>query len=75
MLLTKKGIKSISFAVDGVEAVKAITESRSASSGSIDLSSFDLIFMDNTMPNMVRFICHELFMYYMLLFFYVNYYT
>lgn len=57
MLLSRKGIQNISFANDGVQAVNTVVASRTPSSSSSDsplLSCFDLIFMDNTMPLLVR---------------------
>jgi len=47
MLLKKKGVQTIYFAEDGVQALDM------ALSGSSD---FDIIFMDNTMPKMVYLI-------------------
>lgn len=54
MLLSRKGIQNISFANDGVQAVNTVVASRTSSSDSPLQSCFDLIFMDNTMPLMVR---------------------
>ncbi len=45
LLLQQKGIKPIDFAEDGVKAIDCIQ--------SKGFSYYDLIFMDNTMPNMV----------------------
>lgn len=45
MLLKQKGIQSVDFAEDGVKALNCIESKGPA--------HYDIIFMDNTMPNMV----------------------
>ena len=46
LLLNKKGIHSIAFAEDGAVAVDRVSGQ--------GIDGFEIIFMDNTMPNMVR---------------------
>jgi CheY-like chemotaxis protein len=46
MLINKKGIKSVHFAEDGKIALDMLQ--------SLGINHIDMIFLDNTMPNMVR---------------------
>jgi CheY-like chemotaxis protein len=70
MLLTQKGIKSTTYAEDGQIAVRMVSETlkdhhrprdennstrtRSRSSSQGPQPQYDMIFMDNTMPHMVK---------------------